>query len=900
MGTKTYVSSSVISLNGDYDPEATFVKTSLISAVLDKNSNRTFLGESLTNSYLNGPGIRSRQYFKWSKNNFSLGQTSGSILSYSDINPSSVATHITSATDETVVISRVIIKPADFFYYAEKYVSENYQYLYTTGWTADFDGTVVTIQFEDNTTTTFNLNSFNVDSDYIIAYYTLVKDDYTDPVIEGNIYSSNPTDLTNYTQISSQDTPVSETLTETITETIVYSNGSPDEVTTTSSDSISTPVNNHTISTYDEYEGTDGVNNRVVTTSYIHNSWTKYNIITNTDTETITRYYFTDASGNTTEVTSTDTYTYTTDTTTVTETEVIDFYNEYRDDTQKTYSRELNGGYKVFIYEVGGSNTALNNLVISNTSTSSFYPFIPLRIDNKAINDTNHYSDFVYNNCKKAFKKASGSNNFSNILDDIEENPDIDDIDFVYMVSGIPLNTDNDSAKQYLYKVFDKLFAQQNSDVVAYSDWKTATEFASDDFRDLLDWEIAQEEGPSNPLHGTRPPDPSGIGALQSNAILISGTSNLTLNFDFRISWANIDKQILTGLAKPNAKVNDVFIEKAGSFTYNTGITGSTLKELSTSTIDAINVYKQIGPNTYVLFVIEGLEHKNYVYNNTSVDISAHEALDDNDPSGFIFPLDNEIVKDMSLVHSTEMMSSANYLVFNSYEIVKKKWYQSGIFAIFVVIVIIVIAVYTGYIDPASLSGILGSSAGVGATLGLSGLTGLLVGIGLNTVAATLLLKILSAVAVEVFGEQIGMIIAMIATIALSGGFDSSNFSSSLPNWGKMMTADNLLQLTNVIGNVTQAWIAGDTASVLQELDELQKEAQEKQDELDELIKELNGSSGIFDPIALTDIGFNSQFTNESIDVFLQRTLMTGGDIVELSLSMINDFTELTLTLPNR
>ena len=49
---------------------------------------------------------------------------------------------------------------------------------------------------------------------------------------------------------------------------------------------------------------------------------------------------------------------------------------------------------------------------------------------------------------------------------------------------------------------------------------------------------------------------------------------------------------------------------------------------------------------------------------------------------------------------------------------------------------------------------------------------------------------------------------------------------------------------------------------------------------------------GVIDP---TTLGDSSWSLFESQDTFLQRTLMTGSDIAELSNSMISNFTELTI-----
>jgi len=46
-------------------------------------------------------------------------------------------------------------------------------------------------------------------------------------------------------------------------------------------------------------------------------------------------------------------------------------------------------------------------------------------------------------------------------------------------------------------------------------------------------------------------------------------------------------------------------------------------------------------------------------------------------------------------------------------------------------------------------------------------------------------------------------------------------------------------------------------------------------------------------------VGDNSPVMAESRDSFLSRTLMCGNDVAEMSHSLLNDYADLNLTLPN-
>jgi len=77
-------------------------------------------------------------------------------------------------------------------------------------------------------------------------------------------------------------------------------------------------------------------------------------------------------------------------------------------------------------------------------------------------------------------------------------------------------------------------------------------------------------------------------------------------------------------------------------------------------------------------------------------------------------------------------------------------------------------------------------------------------------------------------------------------------------------------------------------------------------EDLEALTKSMGlGNDLLFNPLSLTDSikgnassRANSSYVPESLDEFINRTTMTGSDIVEFTLSMVNDYPELQRTLP--
>jgi hypothetical protein len=79
---------------------------------------------------------------------------------------------------------------------------------------------------------------------------------------------------------------------------------------------------------------------------------------------------------------------------------------------------------------------------------------------------------------------------------------------------------------------------------------------------------------------------------------------------------------------------------------------------------------------------------------------------------------------------------------------------------------------------------------------------------------------------------------------------------------------------------------------------------QDQIQELSEMINDLGGSNDLsFDPMRLTDVNAGNgqsagSYVPETLDEFIHRTTMTGSDIVDVTFSMITDYAELNLQLP--
>ena len=336
------------------------------------------------------------------------------------------------------------------------------------------------------------------------------------------------------------------------------------------------------------------------------------------------------------------------------------------------------------------------------------------------------------------------------------------------------------------------------------------------------------------------------------------------------ITWDKITLTSGAGLKRANAKVGDVWLTPWNNST---------------------QIIHQVTQNRWEMVTVDNLLHQNLVYGNKAVNITANEALWDADESGFLVPLHYETVRKMSLVDSTQMMTAGTFIVFNSYKIVKQKWYQTGIFKIIVFVAIVALTIVFA---PAGAAA--GAWLAIGTAIGLSGILAIVVGAVIMQLVTMLLMKILSIVGVAVFGEKFGMIFAAVATfVAVSMGTGMLNGQSLSSAWGSMMSASNLLQLTNAVGSGIAGYMQASTQGIIQDTQKLLDNYNKESKHVSELFAQNIGyGRGAIDPMSLTSSPLGNFMETEA--QFLLRTLMTGSDIAELSMDMLTNYSAYTLS----
>jgi len=530
---------------------------------------------------------------------------------------------------------------------------------------------------------------------------------------------------------------------------------------------------------------------------------------------------------------------------------------------------------RIYRYRIGSGNPALDALYVPGASQQEFFPAIPLRINNLPISHSSFDAHFP--TIARAYKKATGQK-IDEILKSIEDNDNIGDVDYATLVFGVELTTKERCGLRYLYEFFKSLIPVQGVTPHNLAAWCGGS--------------LPDPMGPAASLEYRAEP--------ASSVVRVNGISSLMAHNDMRLNWVTIKESIEVGLGKPDAKVGDLwFLDRPGIVVRNYVPPDPDTHSASYwwkkgYTIPHARLYWQDSQTSYRVLDIYGMVHQNFVYGGKAVELTTSNALSGVDEEGFIVPLHYPTLLKMPLVMTNQLALSSRHVVFNCYQIVRIRWYQRGIFKI---LIGVIIGIVTAFVFPGAV-GLLGTALQVGTFLGFSGMSAIIVGAAVNALAAILLSVIIEKAAIAIFGEDIGRLLSSIITFFVAQGI--SNWAGGMGftiDWGQLMQMDRLLGLLNATVDGVSGWIQGHMQGIQGDMEKAEEDFKSDWDDLQKKALDLLGAGGgVIDPLMFTQS--QSQFLRrESRDAFLQRTLMTGSDLIDLNLSMIEDFVDLNLTV---
>lgn len=884
---KTYVSSSVWNMAGDIKDRANYLKTTVVGNILLDSPKS--LGEAIPNTYLNGPGMGLKRYAKWAKGpsgyDDSVGYVSGGLSFGDSLDPEVLKSVLPKGADEYLLLNEYDIGLADSDWWAEEYMVNNHQDLLFTDWFSELDETTgsITITFADTTTTSFTPVGFNSQGRYLYALYQAISGGVTGPITPGTVQTASteadfpavPSEMYLY---KTEDVLTPVDFDKMVVVDAVYSDGRPSEHTETPSVVAGSLVNQ--VTTYHKYALVDYDSS--TRDLYVQERKDKKVPGTAVVTEVVE-----DLGGGVTKTVTT---------TTTVETVAKEFL--YHFDVQ-TVANDLVSQYRYYRYAEGSGNASLDAMFKIPEATGQYLPYIPIRINNRFIKD---FSPELYRKTKRAYYKAMAGGDLNKVVRKIADNPQLGDLDFVYAVYGTSLNAPEQTAREYMYRFFDKMASNSPGSYTQFDQWENQWALAAASMDEYEKWADDYSPGSSS-----TPPKIIPYPELPVISLDMRSTTGW-MNFHMAVQMNGTKKSSGAGLRAGHKKGDywfetrptKIYLKKFVNFSNRGSGSGSSSPQYQGTfayriTVEHLVVYHQVSDTNWESVELFGLVHKNYVYDGKWVVIKGSEAMNDAEESGFIIPLHEETFKEMRLVDATQLATACCYLVFNCYKTVKKKWYQSGFFKILLVVVIIVVSIVFAPAG-AGATGVLGSSAAVGAAAGFTGTAAIVAGTIANALAAMIITKALTAA----FGDKLGPILGSVVTIALTAyggiGGDFSNFDA-----GSLMTelgkANNLISLTDGLVKSVSAFMNEKTMKIMEETQRMMEQYKQDMLEVAKQYEEMFGGKthGVIDPLLYTNAGYSG--SGESRGAYIERTLMCGGDIAEMTQSLITNFTKTTLSL---
>lgn len=875
---RTYVSSSVWNMAGDIADRANYLKSLVVGNIITQSPEP--LGQTIPRSYLNGPGMGFRRYANWARGSSNyddnVGYVGGGISIGNSIDLAVVRDEIPHGPNEFVSLNESDLGIADYTWWAEEYMVNNHPDLIFTDWYSDIaEGTNdITITFEDTTTVTFSPVGYDPEKFYLYALYQTISGGVVGPITPGSIITvptegDFPAVPVDYTLYSDVDTVVPVTLDVHTVVDVTYSDATPPEHTETPT----TIDTDYTVNekTYHKYTLVD----TSTSTRDLYIQTRGWEVVAGTPVVTVENE---DIGGGVIKTT----------TTTVTTEELSPVYS-YHNDVQDAANNTVSP-FMYFRYEKDTGNTALDAMFDAPTDIGAFLPYIPIRINNAFLRDTD---PGLYTQTRKAYKKAMAGADLDKLITKIEDNDQLGDLDFVYAVYGTSLNSPENTAKEYMFRFFTAMADANPTSGTQFQDWRTQFAAADDSMDAYIEWANTGGSGVSEPPPII--PYPT-LPVMQINTK--STTSHMNFHLQFSLNGIVQDSGS-DGFIIGDHKKGDYWfvvrdtVEYVKRYTTSGGMSGSGYRT-ETIEVEQISLYFMDTDSHYQSLDMFGLTHTNYVYDNKTVIITGKEAFLDPEESGFIIPLHEATFRQMSLVDQTQLATACCYLMFNCYQVVKSKWYQSGFFKLLLVVVVVVVSVLFPPAGGAGAAGVLGSAGAVGGALGFTGTAALVAGTIANALAAMIIAKALTTA----FGGTVGSLLATAITVGLTvsggimggtGSFDSGAMISELSK------AENLLAITDGLVKSIQSYMTDKTQAILAETQELMTKYKadmlEVQKQYDEMF---GGSTGIIDPTLFTDSSL--RFDGENRGTYIERTLMCGSEIAQMSHDLVTNFAEITLS----
>lgn len=505
------------------------------------------------------------------------------------------------------------------------------------------------------------------------------------------------------------------------------------------------------------------------------------------------------------------------------------------------YSVNSTGLKKYWYYDESTGTYPTLALPPATSLGSPYYPIIPIRVNNVDYTRPEVQGTPLYQTSERLCQILGID--LALLGEGVHANPDINDIDHAHLYFATDLQTTAPAGIEYLYRYFENLYDNGFRGKREFDFWDT---------------------------HGVRTAPPV-------QAVRIQDTEhNIQINFN----W--MTKTLVSGSIGPK-----------DTYTRENNIQPQGVKLVSDygagEPQDAYIYYEQsevifrhqVTDTQYVELRINGLKHVNYVYGRHAVETTVALSTEE-DNENFLIPLNFNVVSEMDLVSETELIYESLRLIFQSYEVVKLKWYQTTFFQFVVIVVSVILIPPSGGLSAswggqlAAAAGITGSAATVAAVI-----FNIAIGIAISE-GFTFLIRELG------LGNTV---LATIATISLMIATGTGGFNTEM-----LFSAEMFLFSVTLINQITTAYVNVEMEDLTRESKQFWEEAEEQLSVLEQMQKDLEPQD-LIDPFT-----FIQQepyfFPHETPTQFYDRSIHA-GNVGLLAIESLHNYVDTQLTLPD-
>lgn len=492
----------------------------------------------------------------------------------------------------------------------------------------------------------------------------------------------------------------------------------------------------------------------------------------------------------------------------------------------------VNGMTKYWSYKVGsGTYLSIDSSVDSlGELNGEYFPNLYFRL--KKTNPNNNKTSSTYKASEK-YAKYLGIN-YSDLVDQIHDNPDITDVEQAFLTLGVPAETTDKVEIKYLYEYLDSQY-QAITDPVGgkkFSPSKALMSFFDSSLQYTYSVEIKDTAFKMQFLH-------NGIfkrrviGSVGAKGSYATEIENRTYSREVHYSY----REISDG-------------------TYFVNIPYKVFK-----------YKKQVGINFYDELSLIQPVVKYFIYGKYD------NIVGDEDKELILVPIDKSIVDPFPAQEKEYLITRSMHLVFNSRVVTEVKWYQQGWFADLLQIAAIVITVYSLF---------TGNGAGLAIA---SALQAGMYAVAINLIVTGLVRYIVVTEVFKLFVKAAGVDAAFLLAIAavVAGAYDQIKAETLKLT----ATAKDFLTLASGLvkaGGVVLQSEFNDLLGEFKELDLLK----------DTKLQELKAAEDLLSPTQLLQ---PLTLLGETPDSYYHRTVHS-GNIGSAAIDDVHNFYQRSLMLP--